>query len=86
MIACRITHNPGKLPPDEAEAHNRKQVEKAARLCPTLDDVTEISVTLAGHLSSREYIKFRDKVIDAWFALNVRKLCEEVEYAILHAD
>jgi len=74
----RIDYTPRTMPRAQAEEHNRQQCQRMARICKTLDDVIDLSIELAGHLSCDEHMKFRDMAVDAWFEYNVNLICDEV--------
>lgn len=74
-----VTRTLIKLPPAEAQAHNKALAAEAATKCETYEDVVEMSIELAGHQSSLEYWAFRELLVDAWFAYNIKQICDEVE-------
>lgn len=69
------------LPRAEAEEYNRKLAAHVAHHCETFEDVEEMAIELAGHLSEIRLCQFREMLIDAWWAHNINKICGEVSAA-----
>jgi hypothetical protein len=72
--------------PAEAEEHNRQCAANAALLCESRDDVCDLAVELAGHLSTHQYSQFEQMLWDAWMDLNVNRICAEVAQNVRNAN
>ena len=66
----------------EADAYNLKAAQKVARACSTLEEVEDLALELSLCLCDRDYIRFKQIAVDAWFDWNVNKICNEVGNAL----
>jgi hypothetical protein len=70
----------------EAEAYNLQIARNAVKSCETLEDVRDMAVELAGHLSADQLDRFEDVLMDEWYRWKVNQLCAEVGAAVVGED
>jgi hypothetical protein len=78
MRPYRINYASGQiLPRADADEFNRKLAKQAAPICESHEDIEDMAIELAGHQSEIRFSKFREMLIEAWYAHNVNLICAE---------
>jgi hypothetical protein len=70
----------------EVDAHNLPIARNAVKSCETLDDVGDMAIELAGHLSTDQFNRFEGLLMDEWYRWQVNRLCAEVGAAVVGED
>jgi len=87
MKPFRTNKNPTKFKTQaETDAYNLQIARKAVQSCETLEDVGDMAIELAGHLSEFALNRFEGMLMDEWYRSNVNKICAEIGAVVVGED